>query len=77
MSNRPKGFKRMPIFRTTGFNHSSGKVIIKSFDERLPNDEHYHRLVKHAKNIAKLYSRFNPKHIGSKSIRKILNIIKN
>lgn len=77
MSNRPKGFKRMPIFYIDEFESTNSNLRIKSTNERLPADEYYHKLIKQAKNIAKLCSRYNPKRIGSKHIRKILNIIKN
>ena len=56
MSNRPKGFKRMPIFYITGYSHSHGGLNIKGFDERLYNDEYYQSLIRpiHAKNKGRL-----------------------
>lgn len=77
MSNRPKGFKRMPIFYIVRFNHTTGKAIIKSFDKRLLNDERYQKLLRHARNIVNNSNFSSPKHLGSKKLRSILSIIRN
>lgn len=70
MSNRPKGFKRMPIFRFIEEPVKKGKNIIfeKVIDKRLPKDELYHRQIIQIKNSITGY---NDKHIGSKRLKNI------
>lgn len=73
MSNRPKGFKRMPIFYIDEFESTNSNLRIKSTNERLSNDEYYYRLVKQVKKLSK----YGFRHVGSKGLKYLLDKIRN